>query len=451
MKPMKTLTIVLSIVLILIAGFVVLNMTEQLPQEQDQNPQTAFETVVLFETDVNEIAEVKITGKEENYTLSRANESWVLDGDSTLLLDKAKVDSLANSCAYVIASQEIAENVTDVSAYGLDVPHKAVDIRLKDGSTTRVLIGNETADASVRYLMLAGGSSVYTKSSYAADALAPTMETLRDKKLYVVSEDTVNFLSVTREGTNTYAFKRLKKEDGSWDVIWNMQEPFEKVFNEYTFTEELLPGLLSLTADSVVADYPKELGQYGLSKPYATVTVKDDEKSHTIHIGSRTENGSRYVKYADRHTVYLMSESKLTFLNIGYLQLIDKLIRVVSIEDVNEIRIKGENAEYLMKIEGASEPYTYKINGKELEEKTFKMAYQSVIGIVLDDYTNSPQNSGAEKASIRYKKKDGGTVLVTFSEWYERNYLVRVDGKGNMICRKKQVSSLIDTLAKYAG
>ena len=84
MKPMKTLTIVLSIVLILIAGFVVLNMTEQSPQEQDQNPQTAFETVVLFETDVNEIAEVKITGKGENYTLSRANESWVLDGDSKM-------------------------------------------------------------------------------------------------------------------------------------------------------------------------------------------------------------------------------------------------------------------------------------------------------------------------------------------------------------------------------
>ncbi|MBQ3554177.1 MAG: DUF4340 domain-containing protein [Clostridia bacterium] len=451
MKPMKTLAIVLTIVLVLIAGFVVLNMSEQSPQEQEQTPQTTLETVVLFETGVDAIAEIEMRGKQESYTLSRTNDDWVLDGDSSLLLDKAKVDSLVNSCAYIIASKEIAENVTDVSAYGLADPYKTVDIRLKDGTVTRVIIGNETADASMRYLMLAGGTSVYTKSTYAADALAPAMDSLRNKKLYAVSEETVNYLSVAREGTNTYAFKRLKKEDGSWDVIWNMQEPFEKVFNEYTFTEELLPGLLSLTADSIVADYPKALGQYGLNQPYATVTVKDDEKSHTIHIGSRTESGSRYVKYADSHTVYLMSESKLAFLNIGYLQLIDKLIHVVSIEEVNEIRVKGENAEYLMKIEGASEPYTYKINGKELEEKTFKMAYQSIIGIVLDDYTNAPQNSGAEKASIRYRKKDGNTILVAFHEWDERNYLVRVNGKGSMICRKKQVSGLIDTLAKYAG
>lgn len=451
MKPMKTTVIILAMIAVLGVGFWALLKTEPKSEEEALPSVSSVPTIGMFKTEKENIESIEVTTEGESYSLSKQDDKWVVNHNTSVKISQSKADTLAYECSSVSVKQVAAENVSDFSPFGLSEPKSKLVIRLKDGKTVMILIGDKTADGSLGYLMLAGESTVYAKSASGLESLVPKLEKLRDTSLYSVSEDKVSAISIARRDAHRIGLtKELvtpATEENEATYQWKMQEPLQKAANEYNLNEKVLKNILSLSFDSVADNNAQNLSQYGLSNPYAAYTIADDKTAYAILVGD--ENGTnRYVKTPDSNTVYLVASSKLSFLEVGYLQLVDKLIYLENIDDINGVTIRGTQ-NFEMNIEGSGDSAGYQINAIPVSEDTFKSAYQAVLGITLDDFAeNAAQPQGTADCVICYHKKDGSESQVAFYSYDERNYLVKVNGVGNLLCRKKQVTGMLDKLAQ---
>ena len=451
MKPIRTTVILLVIIAVLGAGFFVLLKTEPKEDTQATPSYTSTPTISIFKTEKENIEKIEVITEGETYFIAKQNEKWVVNNDLSIKISQSKADTLAYECSSVFVKRVVAENVSDFSPYGLSEAKSKVVISMKDGSSQTIFIGDKTADGSLGYLMLSGESTVYVKSASGLDSLAPKLEKLRDTSLYSVSEEELTAVTITRQGAHKISLVReeyLSTEEGEEPVYqWKMKEPLEKNANERNTSENVLKTILALSFDSVADNNAQDLGKYGLDTPYATYTVSDKKNTYTILVGK--ENGtSRYVKTPDSRAVYLVENSKLAFLNVSYLQLVDKLIYLENIEGITGVTIKGAK-NFEMQIEGNGDSAEYKINNVSISEDAFKTAYRYVLGITLDDFTEiGAKPQGKAECVVTYHKKEGQDAQVAYYSWDERNYLVTVNGEGNLLCRKKQVANMLDKLAQ---
>ncbi len=448
MKPIKNIIIILSIIAVLTTAFIVLLKTEP----KDETPASpSFEpitTIDMFKAEKENIKSITVTKDGKSYTVATDGKSWVVNNDPSIKISQSRANTLAYECSTVTVRELAAEGVTDFSPYGLDNPTAAVDIAFKDGTTQGILIGNKTIDGSLCYIMLSGDNKVYTKSYSGTESLVLSLEKLRDEVLYNISEEDISAISIQKSGSNKIVLVRETlpaSENEEQTYEWKMKEPVIKNANEYNLQEYIMPTILSLSFDSVAADNPENLTQYGLDNPYAVYTVSDTEKTYTVYVGKETENG-RFIKTPDSKAVYVVENSKLKFLEYNYMQLVDKLIHLENIDEISKVTINGNGKNYEMTIEGAGDNAGYKINSVAVSEDTFKNVYQAVIGILLDDFTASAESAGETECTVTYHKKNGEKTVVTYHNWDERNYLVRINGEGNLICRKKQITSVLDKL-----
>lgn len=449
MKPIKNIIIILAIIAVLTAAFVVLLKTEP---KDDAAVAPSFEpikTVDLFKAEKENIKSITVTRDGKSYTVATNGENWVVNNDPSIKISQSKANTLAYECSSITVKELIAENVTDFAPYGLDNPRATVEVEFKDGTVQGILIGNKTADGSLSYIMLSGEDKVYTKSDSGTESLALALEKLRDATLYDIGEEDITAITMSKTGSNKIVLVReLQPEtEGEEPVyLWKMKEPLLKDANEYNLQEYVLTTILSLSFDSVAADNPQDLAPYGLDNPYATYTVSDAENTYTVSVGKETEGG-RFVKIADSAAVYVVDNEKLKFLDYNYMQLVDKLIYIEKIDDISKVSINGGGQNYEMTIEGSGDTAGYKINSVPVSEDEFKNIYQAVIGIMLDDFASTGTASAGEvECTVTYHKKTGDKTVVAYHNWDERNYLVRINGEGNLICRKKQITSALDKL-----
>ena len=444
MKPIKSLIIVLVIIAILTGGFIWLLNTE--PQDNTDDPFASFEpsaTITIFSTEKTNIKDIVVTNAGESYTLTQKNSKWVVNNDETIKILQNKADTLAYECSSVVVKMLVAENVTDFSPYGLDKTNTKVKFTLNDGQTKTVLVGNMTADKGLYYVMLEGDNKVYAKSITGVESLVLPLEKLRDTSLYSVGDDDLKAFTIAKRGAKEISIT-LEKEiesDGTEKSFWKMKSPIIKLANEYSIGEQVIPLITSLVFDKVASNEPGSLKEFGLDKPYAVYTVTDSNATYKVSVGNKTEGG-RFVMISGSKAIYVVAESKISFVDMGYIQLVDKLIHVEYIEDVKNIIIDGNNEKIELSVSGG-----YKINNLSVDEDTFKSSYQTVLSIMLDDFTETTSKpSGKAAYTITYYKLDGSNTTVSFYDWDDRNYIVLINGEGNMLCRKKQVTNMIASL-----
>ncbi len=73
--------------------------------------------------------------------------------DSGTQADTSRVDSVVNRLAMLRSNSKVLDQVPDRSAYGLDPPAASALLTMKDGTTHRILIGNETVNNANYYAL----------------------------------------------------------------------------------------------------------------------------------------------------------------------------------------------------------------------------------------------------------------------------------------------------------
>lgn len=443
MKAYRNLIIIILVILVLGGGLYAVTKFE--PTSEDAVQTELPTTVTVYETEKDNIVSLYIVNPEESYTLVKKSGVWCVLEDASVVLDQSRVESLLYECANIAGQKLVNEKAVDLSQYGLDNPKRTVTIKLSDGTSVKVLVGNAAFENSVSYLMVEGETKVYTKSTSGCNTLTGMLSALLDTEIYTMDTENIGLVTIRRNGGETIVLDRVKVQtEGGEDAFqWTMRSPITKEANTYRIDEELLPNLLSQKAASVIA-IPEAGFDYGFTNPQAVYTIEslDKSESYTITVGKQNGENTYISKKGDT-SVYLVATDKLDFLKLNYNDLIDKLIHLEDIKTVSEVQLSGLGKAYTMTI-SAAENATYTINGKEIKEDDFKKVYQAVIGFTLDGFAKS---GGKDTAfTITYKKRDGSQSVVKCLNYDDRNYLVTVNGSGNLLIRKKQVDNMIKTI-----
>jgi hypothetical protein len=137
---------------------------------------------------------------------------------------------------------------------------------------------------------------------------------------------------------------------------------------------------------------------------------------------------------------------------------VDRLVSLVNIEALDQLTIESNGNKDVFnlsrttkKAEKAGEKdevvTTYKMNGKDVEEDTFKKFYQQVIGISVDA-ENEKKITGKPDLKVTFTLNKGQKkeVIMEYIPFNADFYGAVRDGKSEFVVSKAQIQNLINTV-----
>lgn len=297
MNP-KSLLIAVGILAIL--GGAVYYTKENPPSTGDENPK-----IVSVESD--QVQELTISRPEADpLTVQRGeDDKWQFGPPLTIPANSSSIGLLVDSAASLEADRIVEENVTEWQPYGLDQPSLTLDLKLKDGTTHRVLYGKETPTGSALYARLDGDPRLFTVYSYSKSSFEKSVFDLRDKKLLRADADKISRV-VLDAGGRSIEFG--KSGEASWQIL----KPQPLRADNFT-VGDLARAVQNAEMTAVVEEGEATKSKVDFSKPFATVEVVDEAGQHTLTVIKADEK--YYARSSDLEGVYEVSSTMAESLN----------------------------------------------------------------------------------------------------------------------------------------
>ena len=336
----------------------------------------------------------------------------------------------AGSILDKIGSGEVEIMTTTTTAEASEENEKkpetmVVLVKLKDGSSVKVLFGTKSSVDGGYYTTINDGNTVYLtnyttrqlfykeEKSLIANAEIPTYEANLTKGIKVVSAEygDVNIQYLPDEGdvtgSNVYPYKLVDHYD-NYNAALDTGA-ISTLFENYN----------SLSFGDYVDYRSSALDYYGLKNPDTAVTVWynynlseneaaastdnviSETRDFTLYIGNKNEAGdSYYTRLEDSNIVYLMPAAVVEkMIKINTFALIEPYNHLVNIKLISELNVTVNKEA----TDGAAKTIKYGIkqveettdsgstrstqsftkNGEAIEEESFRGKYQSTIGIKL--------------------------------------------------------------------
>lgn len=288
-KSMNLITAV-AVLVVLSSAYVGVK-TYVAKQEEKENAEEEEEKTQVFSISSEDVQSIKFVIDKKEVTFEKNNDEWVKSDERDFPVDQDKLIEAIGSLNNVEADR-VLDNVTDTTEYGLDDPTNTITITDKDGKETVLHVGMENASTSQYYVENGEDES---KIYVVADSVfQPFMKTLYDYAkagtFPVIDSSTVSNVTVD-ENDDSYT---LTKDDntGLWDI--QDQDGSEKA--DSAKVSSLTSSIASIAYGSFVNYNCKDLSEYGLDKPYGTITInyqeEVEEKSDSSEDGDASEENS---------------------------------------------------------------------------------------------------------------------------------------------------------------
>lgn len=288
-KSMNLITAVA--VLVVLSGAYVGVKTYVAKQEEKENAEEEEEKTQVFSISSEDVQSIKFVIDKKEVTFEKNNDEWVKSDERDFPVDQDKLIEAIGSLNNVEADR-VLDNVTDTTEYGLDDPTNTITITDKDGKETVLHVGMENASTSQYYVENGEDES---KIYVVADSVfQPFMKTLYDYAkagtFPVIDSSTVSNVTVD-ENDDSYT---LTKDDNTG--LWNIQDKDGAEKADSAKVSSLTSSIASIAYGSFVNYNCKDLSEYGLDKPYGTITIdyqeKVEEKSDSSEDGDASEENS---------------------------------------------------------------------------------------------------------------------------------------------------------------
>ena len=288
-KSMNLITAVA--VLVVLSGAYVGVKTYVAKQEEKENAEEEEEKTQVFSISSEDVQSIKFVIDKKEVTFEKNNDEWVKSDERDFPVDQDKLIEAIGSLNNVEADR-VLDNVTDTTEYGLDDPTNTITITDKDGKETVLHVGMENASTSQYYVENGEDES---KIYVVADSVfQPFMKTLYDYAkagtFPVIDSSTVSNVTVD-ENDDSYT---LTKDDNTG--LWNIQDKDGSEKADSAKVSSLTSSIASIAYGSFVNYNCKDLSEYGLDKPYGTITIdyqeKVEEKSDSSEDGDASEENS---------------------------------------------------------------------------------------------------------------------------------------------------------------
>ncbi|MBR7143040.1 MAG: DUF4340 domain-containing protein [Clostridia bacterium] len=452
-----------SIVLLSAALAVVLVLTAVLAlTAPEEAPNTQPATTYLFNIKRTDIRQVKV--KNEAFVLTAT-----LQEDGTYALEQMKdVEVSSTSIVYLLMdvamiddSKVANEAPESLSDYGLDKPASTVIITMKDGSTHTLKIGNATAFNDGYFVMADDDPAVYIADKslsdtclqgptyYISNTILPTMEEtqaamMTNIRIYEKDVKDVKFVKKTEaqqeaDKLNSYNTHIMTSHPG---------------YNPSTdMMSRLAQNISGLTATSVVHYAPtaSQLKACGLDAPQYIVEYELNGASYKVKFGNKLNDTDIYAMRDGMNAVFAVTLSTdLEYcLDSPLINYVERLLYMRNIANVNKLTLtvggRDHAYEFLFDQSGEDPVITY--NGTTMILQDFRRFYTSVIGTLLQNYAEKPENAN-KLLEVRFDNDDGNTVTVVYYELEARKAFVTINGVGEFYVLRDDVETIISNLDK---
>ena len=489
----KSTKLVSAVVVLAVLGGVYVGLNTYVSKEEKTESSEEESKTEVFSVKTDDIKSLEFIVDKKEVTFEKKDDSWVKKDETAFPVNQTTLDSAASAIETVEADR-VLEDVEDLTEYGLDSPSNTVTVDTADG-TTKFNIGDENTSTNQYYISKDDDdSTVYV---VAADTVSPFMDSLYDyaqgEDFPTIDSSTVKKVQVS-ENKDSYVL-----EENSDGATWNVSGDgsSDKESADTTAAGNVTSGLGSFAFDQFVNYNAEDLSQYGLDKPYATITVdyqeevkndstdstesgendstaseSDSESSDTtdtdsssedadsktttvvvIYVGDEAGDGSRYVTI-DNKQIYTMSTDTLS-------AVIDKtpsdlwslIVNYLSVKNLDQLQVTyGETTSTVNVSRETStdddgnekETTTYQLDGKEIESTTFTTFYNKLINMagqkrLTDAYTPA---ADPEMTAV-FTDSDKNQTTVTFYT-YDTNYYAAVVGDKVFLVNKMTVKEMFN-------
>lgn len=493
----KSTKLVSAVVVLAVLGGVYVGLNTYVSKEEKAESSSEEESKTeVFSVKTDDIKSLEFIVDKKEVTFEKKDDSWVKKDETAFPVNQTTLDSAASAIETVEADR-VLEDVEDLAEYGLDSPSNTVTVDTADG-TTKLNIGDENTSTNQYYISRADDdSTVYV---VAADTVSPFMNSLYDyaqgEDFPTIDSSTVKKVQVS-EDKDSYVLEE-NSDGATWDVSGDGSSDKESA--DTTAAGNVTSGLGSFAFDQFVNYNAEGLSQYGLDKPYATITVdyqeemeddgtdstesgendstaseSDSENSDTtdtdsssedadsktttvdkqlvIYVGDEAGDGSRYVT-VDNKQIYTMSTDTLS-------AVIDKtpsdlwslIVNYLSVKNLDQLQVTyGETTNTVNVSRETStdddgnekETTTYQLDGEEIESTTFTTFYNKLINMAGQKRLTEAYTPAADpEMTAVFTDSDKNQTTVTFYT-YDTNYYAAVVGDKVFLVNKMTVKEMFN-------
>lgn len=459
MKKSRNIIILFGVLAVLTSLYLFLKYR---PQEKTSDSNLASETITLVNLENENIKQITLKTKNHRINFIKKGEQWISN------LAFPIMESEVNSLSYVFfglrAEQVIDESPQDLEQYGLKDPAVTIEVTAVNETQPKIMyLGDLTPSGSSYYFRLHDDPTVYTISSYNGEKFLLTPADFRDNSLAQIDIEKINYFKLSRAGQPDLEI-RLNTENSEFVQygisIWQMTKPYQEPMAVATDKfHSILQGITSITnADRFIDDNPADLSRYGLAKPRAEVIIKDNQSQFRLLIGKPMNDEAIYCKKPDSKAVFTIRSNALSFLDTKPFELVDKFAYIVNIDDVDKVQVYGLGSKYDLTITRKAKKSStedspefeasYQINGKKVKEQSFKSAYQSIIGLLVESECPEAPKNRAPELSITFTLNKGPhrEVQIDYVPYDYDFYAVFRGGKAEFLISKDQIKSMLNEL-----
>lgn len=280
----KSTKLVSAVVVLAVLGGTYVGLNTYVSKEEKTESSSEEESKTeVFSVKTDDIKSLEFIVDKKETTFEKKDDSWVKKDETAFPVNQTTLDSAASAIEKVEADR-VLKKVDDLTEYGLDSPSNTVTVDTSDG-TTKFNIGDENTSTNQYYISKDDDdSTVYV---VAADTVTPFMKSLYDyaqgEDFPTIDSSTVKKVQVS-EDKDSYVLEE-NSDGATWDV--SSDGSSDKETADTTAAGNVTSGLGNFAYDQFVNYNAEDLSQYGLDKPYATITVdyqeevKDDSSGST--------------------------------------------------------------------------------------------------------------------------------------------------------------------------
>lgn len=422
-------------------------------------------TVGIYSEKIEDFVSATITAKDSGeYTLLKTEDGYKINELDGIEVYDAMLETFVETMSDFKGYQLAAENVTDLSIYGLDTPTGSGTVNFKNGAHT-ITVGKETEDGYF-YVMVDGNGKVYKATTGIRLYFVYGSLNFVKLGLFACAEDNRTNIDEIRivNPNETLYIEKIKESDGtaaSYASTYMLCEPFRSSTVAETMDEgfKQLCSIAGVKAYSFVTE--EKLAECELNTParelsfiYETLdangNVTKTEKHHII-LGKLTEDEECYYGMEKGgKVIYELPLSNMTYLDWTAGEISNTMLLTPMISWLDTVTVETPDGKFSFNINAENnEVRAVLFNGRELDVANFKKFYNILVGTSRYELVKPQEGEvlGESAVTITYDfndQKSDRVDVVKFIPQDDRKYYADVNG--NIYCNilKARIEKIIE-------
>lgn len=200
--------------------------------------------------------------------------------------------------------------------------------------------------------------------------------------------------------------------------------------------------------------------EYGLENVDFTITLKSNDESEKILIGDPAGGQTYYAMLKGKSTVFTIRKEALNPYSYQAFDIVERFVKILAIDIVKQLKIEGKAKGHVIDIthnendtneDERVTALTFKIDGKPIEEDSFRDLYKQIAGLSVDKEVEDAAYQKPE-ASISYTiltdKSNKKEILIELVPYGKEDFAVFINESADFLVKKESFYQLLDKITE---